>query len=91
MARQAAKFGDLELTRRFLADSLECGYYNSQALLRDPWFESLRSSSEFATVLSAVQDREANARRRFAEAGGEQLLALQWGVPARLVRVADQP
>lgn len=89
MARQAARFGDLDLARRYLSDSFECGYCSSAALLQDPWFESLRGSSAFTTILSAVQHRETNARRRFAEAGGERLLGLQSAVPARLARMAD--
>jgi len=89
MARQAAKFGELELARRYLADSLECGYSNSAGLLRDPWFESLRGSSEFAAILLTAQHREASAGRRFAEIGGERLLGLQGTLPGRPARVAD--
>ncbi|MDE3167183.1 MAG: winged helix-turn-helix domain-containing protein [Acidobacteriota bacterium] len=84
MARQAGRFGDIELTLTLLQKSVEGGYWCSPALLRDPWLESVRGLSEFEALRSTVQQRELRARRRFAEAGGEGLFSVPGAASVRL-------
>jgi tetratricopeptide (TPR) repeat protein len=73
MARQAARFGDLDLAHRLLSQSLEGGYCSSLALMYDAWFEPLRAAPEFERALSIVRTREYAAQRAFADAGGERI------------------
>lgn len=70
MARQSSRFGDTGLATQLLREAVECGYWSSVALTRDPWFEALRSTADFEELLSEVLAREAAARRAFDEAGG---------------------
>ena len=73
MARQAARFGDLELAQKFLLQAVERGYFSSLTLTQDPWLEPLRTSTEFARTLSIVQQRERIARRAFVDGGGDRI------------------
>lgn len=73
MARQAARFGDIELANQLLLRSVEEGYWSTVALAqleRDPWFEPLRTTAEFYRVFRLVTDRAAKSRSAFLEAGG---------------------
>lgn len=73
MARQAARFGDLDLGHDLLAQSVGRGYFSSWALAQDSWLDPLRKTPEFAGTLSIVQTREQAARCAFAEAGGDRI------------------
>ena len=75
MARQAARFGDVDLAHELVAKSAERGYCVSVALKHDPWLESLRATPAFERILSLVLARESAALDAFEEAGGERLLS----------------
>ena len=75
MARQAARFGDVDLAHELVAKSAERGYCASVALKHDPWLESLRATPAFERLLSLVLARESVALDAFEEAGGERLLS----------------
>ena len=73
MARQAARFGDLDLANELLSQSVEWGYGSSLSLTRDAWFEPLHSTLEFNRTLSIIRVREEATHRAFVEAGGERI------------------
>ena len=74
LARQAAQFGDVALGLRLLTESVTQGYGSYRVLLRDPWLDSLRGSSEFGELVDRVQTREREAREALLQAGGERQL-----------------
>jgi DNA-binding winged helix-turn-helix (wHTH) protein/tetratricopeptide (TPR) repeat protein len=62
MARQAAKFEELDLAIALLARSLAGGYSSSVTLQQDTWFASIRHTSEFEGIFRKMQAREEDAR-----------------------------
>lgn len=74
MARQAAKFDDIDLASSLLTRSVDAGYWSSIALQRDPWLASLRGTPGFQNLLASVKLREAEARLAFLGAGGDLVL-----------------
>ncbi|HET9742016.1 MAG TPA: winged helix-turn-helix domain-containing protein [Terriglobales bacterium] len=77
LARQAARFEDLELACKLLSQSVEQGYSSSAAMTHDSWLQPLHGSSKFKHLLSRTKDREREARLAFEEAGGPQLLGCE--------------
>jgi eukaryotic-like serine/threonine-protein kinase len=59
-----------------LARSIEGGHFCYPALLRDPWFDSLRSDHRFADCLERAHGRHAIAVAAFHDAGGERILGI---------------
>jgi hypothetical protein len=76
MARQAARFGDLDLANEILLRSVQEGYWNTAGLMRDPWLEPLRSTVEFNQTFELVKSREARSHAAFVDAGGEEILSV---------------
>ena len=76
MARQAAKFDDIDLACSLLTRSVDAGYWGSIALQRDPWLAPLRGTPGFQNLLASVKLREAEARLAFLGAGGDLVLGL---------------
>ena len=74
LSRQMSYLGE---TRRAL-DTLnlitERGFCCYPALTIDPWFEPLRGTEKFQTVVAQAKALHEKARRAFIEAGGEQAL-----------------
>lgn len=75
MARQAGRFGELELANQLLRQSVEEGYWSTASFLRDPWLEPLRATAEFRRTFDIVKLREAQSHAAFLNAGGEQILS----------------
>jgi DNA-binding winged helix-turn-helix (wHTH) protein len=76
MARQAARFGDLNLANEILLRSVQEGYWSTISLLRDPWLEPLRATGEFHRTFELVKSREAQSHAAFINAGGEEILSV---------------
>ena len=74
LARQAAKFNEPELASQLLQQSVEAGFWSTSAFLRDPWLESIRSTSEFNRIFHFAKQREEESRTAFLAAGGERIL-----------------
>ena len=79
LSRQMSYLGE---TRRAL-DTLnlitERGFCCYPALTIDPWFEPLRGTEKFQTVVAQAKALHEKARRAFIEAGGEQALNVAAG------------
>ena len=80
LARQAARFKDIDLGNKLLAQSITGGYWIRAALERDCWLDPLRPTSRFRELVAIAEDLEARSRRAFLAAGGDRVLA-----------VADEP
>ena len=74
LARQAAKFGEIDLANSLLAQSVEAGYFSTVTLQRDPWLTPLHATPEFAKIFELAEAREKKARTAFLNADGERLL-----------------
>jgi len=74
MARQAAKFGEVDLANALLSQSIQGGFYSTFTLQHDSWLDSLRGSTEFARIFDSAREREAHSREAFLNAAGEQIL-----------------
>jgi TolB-like protein/tetratricopeptide (TPR) repeat protein len=74
LARQAAKFGEIDLANSLLAQSVEAGYFSTVTLQRDPWLTPLRATPEFVRILESAEAREKKARAAFLNADGKRLL-----------------
>ncbi len=69
-----AHFGDPERALARLTRAVEGGFTVPQALREHPWFESLRSTPAFPSLVERAVARRTQALAAFQEAGGEALL-----------------
>jgi len=74
LARQAARFEELDLANQLLAQSIAGGYWTTAALRRDAWLDPLRATSRFRELLAMADELEARSRCAFLASGGEQIL-----------------
>jgi DNA-binding winged helix-turn-helix (wHTH) protein/tetratricopeptide (TPR) repeat protein len=75
LARQAAKFGEVDLANEILLRSVEEGYWNPVGFERDPWLDPLRTTLEFNRIFDLVKARQAKSYAAFLNAGGEHILS----------------
>jgi len=75
LARQAAKFGEIDLANSLLKQSVEAGYFSTFTLQRDPWLIPLHATPEFSRIFESAQTREEKARVAFLNADGERILS----------------
>jgi serine/threonine protein kinase/tetratricopeptide (TPR) repeat protein len=74
MVRQLAYLGETTRAIQELERSVEYGFFCYQAMVRDPWLNSLRSDQEFMRILQGARRRHDQARQMFLDHGGERLL-----------------
>jgi hypothetical protein len=55
---------------------IERGFYCSSALLKDPWLDSIRGRSRFATVVRRADARTHEAAAEFRRLDGDRILGL---------------
>ncbi len=79
VARATAYLNDVDPALTFLERSVRGGYFCFPALARDPWLDSLRSTSRFRALLVEAEKRHRQAAQSFARAGGDRLLAVEKG------------
>jgi hypothetical protein len=73
-ARQAAKLGAVELGNDLLQQSVAAGYWSTISMMRDPWLASLRDTAAFRRTYEVAEQRQAQSRSEFVNAGGERIL-----------------
>ena len=71
--------GETRRALETLSQITERGFCCYPALTIDPWFEPLRGTGEFQTVMEQAKTLYEKARRAFIEAGGEQALNIAAG------------
>jgi serine/threonine-protein kinase len=80
-ARWVARVGEGEAALSMLAVAAR-GYWPVSSWERDPAWSSLRDDARFVALLAGVRERQAEAQRAFAAAGGERLLGLRLAASA---------
>lgn len=77
VASSLAKLNDTERALEFLSLTLDEGYLCYHALVHDPWLESLRSTKQFAELVSRAAEMSLHARTVFLDNGGDRLLGVR--------------
>lgn len=78
MARNMARVAEVEIALAALQRTVERGFVCPRLLESDPWFDSLRSESDFFAVLDRARQERDEAAREFVRLGGRETL----GIPA---------
>ncbi len=74
--RGLAYVGERDYALATLARVVAGGCYCSTSLVRDPWLDSLRGSSEFLRILRLAEEGRAKAAAAYFQAGGERILGV---------------
>ena len=74
LARHYAWAGDVRRAVETLARTVDVGYFNYPALVRDAWFDQLRGEPAFESVLSRAASRHQAAQAAFLASAGARLL-----------------
>ena len=74
--RNLAYTGAIEFALEMLASVVAGGMHCPIPLVRDPWFDSLRTEPEFVRLLRRSEQEHAESVRAYVEAGGERLLGV---------------
>lgn len=69
-----ARLGETERALSVLSESMDRGFSSVHVLQRNPWFDSLRSTTEFQKLLRRANACLAEAKEIYLAAGGPQLL-----------------
>jgi len=75
-ARHLARINETERALSALAAAIERGFLCDFAVLRDPWFDSLRSVPRYAKLMEESKGRRGQAHAEFLAAGGGQLISV---------------
>ena len=73
-----AHLAESERGLNVLRECMEQGF-SVRALLRNPWFDGLRSTPQFKELLKRGEARLAEAHEAYRSAGGPQVLGAQLG------------
>lgn len=65
-----ARLGESGRALQVLNDSIDRGFYSPQVLLRNPWFDGLRSRSEFSDLVKRAQKKYDYANETWRSAEG---------------------
>jgi hypothetical protein len=79
LSRQMSYLGETRRALETLGQITERGFCCYPALTIDPWFEPLRGTEKFQTVVEQAKALHEKARQAFIEAGGEQALNVAAG------------
>jgi serine/threonine protein kinase len=76
LGRQLAYLGQEAQALEILSRAVDNGFFCHQAMLRDPWLDSLRTRSEFTALLSKAHQLHREALTAFLSGGGPSLLGI---------------
>jgi TolB-like protein len=77
LARQLSYLGQAEKALDMLSRAITSGFFCYAAMVRDPWLDGLRTSSEFTSLLRKAQQLHREAAAAFFAAGGDSLLGIR--------------
>ena len=77
MARQFGYLREPERAMRTLSKAIDLGFFCYPAMVRDPWFDSLRDIPQFNEILAKAQAQHQRAFDAFTAEGGEALLGVR--------------
>jgi serine/threonine protein kinase/tetratricopeptide (TPR) repeat protein len=76
LARQLGYLGEQARALDLLSRAIDNGFFCHQALLRDPWLDSLRGRNEFTALLNKALQLHHEALTAFQAGGGASLLGI---------------
>jgi len=76
LSRQLSYLGQEAWALDMLARAIDKGFFCYTAMVRDPWFDSLRASSQFTALLRKSHQLHREAASAFLAARGDSLLGL---------------
>jgi len=76
LGRQLAYLGQEPLALDVLSRAIDNGFFCHQAMLRDPWLDSLRTRTEFTALLNKAHQLHREALTAFLAGGGASLLGI---------------
>ena len=76
LARQAARWEEIDLANELLSRSIDAGYWIIAAYRRDPWLSAVRKTMRFRELLAMAENLETKSRRAFLSAGGYEVLSV---------------
>jgi serine/threonine protein kinase len=76
LGRQLAYLGQEPQALDVLSRAIDNGFFCHQAMLRDPWLDSLRTRAEFTALLNKAQQLHREALTAFLAGGGASLLGI---------------
>jgi tetratricopeptide (TPR) repeat protein len=77
LARQLSFLGEPEFALETLARAINDGFFCYDAMVRDPWLDSIRSRTEFTALLRQAHELHREAAAAFVAAGGDALLGIR--------------
>jgi serine/threonine protein kinase len=77
LARQLSFLGEQESAVETLSRAINNGFFCYPAMVRDPWLDSIRTRSEFTSLLRKAQELHREASAVFFSAGGDTLLGIR--------------
>jgi TolB-like protein len=77
LSRQLSYLGHEAWALDMLARAIDNGFFCYAAMVRDPWFDSLRASSIFTALLRKSHQLHRQAAAAFLAAGGDSLLGIR--------------
>ncbi len=77
-----AHLGESERALTVLSECMDRGFSSVHVLMRNPWFDGLRSSAQFGELLKRGEARFIEADEVYRSAGGPQLLGAGLGAAA---------
>jgi hypothetical protein len=76
-----ARLGETERALTVLSESMNRGFSSFHVLLRNPWFDGLRSNAQFDELIKLAETRFFEADQVYRSPGGPQVLGGDLGVP----------
>jgi TolB-like protein len=76
LARQFGYLGKEAQALDMLCRAVDNGFFCHQAMLRDPWLDSLRARTEFTNVMNKAHRLQREASTAFVAGGGASLLGI---------------
>jgi hypothetical protein len=76
LGRQFAYLRQEAQALEILSRAVDNGFFCHQVMLRDPWLDSLRTRTEFTTLLSKAHQLYREALTAFLSGGGPSLLGI---------------
>jgi serine/threonine protein kinase len=76
LARQLGYLGEKARALDLLSRAIDNGFFCHQAMLRDPWLDSLRGQTEFTALLNKALQLHREALTAFQAGGGASLLGI---------------
>jgi hypothetical protein len=77
LARQLGYLREEAPALDMLSRAIDNGFFCHAAMLRDPWLDSLRARTEFASLMSKAHQLQREASAAFVAGGGPSLLGIQ--------------